>query len=295
MTDLPQNTRTYLGPITDNSRWDGFEMKVGDIYICTPPKCGTTWSQAISMMMIFGKVDFEGSLTKMSPWLESATRPIEDVNDILGAQAHRRCIKSHTPMDGVPYRSDVTYIAVYRHPLDVHFSMRNHVKNMKDSSLDHLFPDDPRKGADMFIHDVPPVGDCDHLTLHTLVAHYKSFRKWQHLPNVHLFHYATMKADLAGQMARFADVLGYEFSAENMAELIAGADFDAMRKKPAQFVPAAGMDFFKDEAAFFKSANSNKWEKHLSSADMVKYGARMEALLPPADRAWLESGSIGSP
>jgi aryl sulfotransferase len=290
MPDIPQRTRTYHGPITDSTRWDGFDIRDDDVFICTPPKCGTTWSQGICMMMIFGKVDFEGSLTSLSPWLESSTREIEEVNAVLNNQTNRRCIKSHTPMDGITYNPTATYIAVYRHPLDVHFSMRKHSENMDNAKLDHLFPDDPRAGALKFIKDTPPEQDCDHLTLETLIAHYKSFKKWEGLPNVHLFHYAKMKADLAREMHRFADVLGYSFTPDKMAELVEGATFDAMRKKPEQFTPAAGMGFFKDDAKFFYSASSIKWAKHLNEDDLAQYSARMGALLTENERKWLETG-----
>lgn len=292
MTDLPKRTVTYRGPITDSTRWDGFEVRADDVIISTPPKCGTTWSQSITCMMIQGKVDFEGSLAKISPWLESSTHPIEVVTEKLDTQTHRRCIKSHTPMDGITYDPRVTYIAVYRHPMDVHFSMRRHAENMMEGKLDHLFPSDPRSDALMFINDTPPVGDCDHLTLVTFTDHYKSFKKWEHLPNVHLFHYADMRADLPRAMARFADVLGYRFDDATMAALIKGTSFDEMRKLSERYTPSAGMGIFKNDAAFFNSASSNKWAKHLAEADMAVYGTRMDALLPPDDRRWLEHGTF---
>lgn len=291
MTNHPKRTATYHGPYTDSTRWDGFDVRATDVFICTPPKCGTTWSQGITCMMIHGRADFKGALVEISPWLESGTRAIETINENLAAQTHRRCIKSHSPMDGITYDPRATYIAVYRHPLDVHFSMRKHVENMNDEGLDHLFCGNPRDDALMFINDTAPAGNCDHLTLDTFTQHYKSFKKWQHLPNVHLFHYADMRADLPAAMARFADILGYEFDAATMADLITGASFGEMRKNANRFTPSAGMEVFKDDTKFFSSASSRKWEKHLTDADMVQYGARMDQLVSAKDRHWLENGS----
>ena len=57
MTNLPKRTKTYLGPITDCTRWDGFDLRADDAFICTPPKCGTTWSQNIICMMLQGCVE----------------------------------------------------------------------------------------------------------------------------------------------------------------------------------------------------------------------------------------------
>ena len=33
----------YRTAVFDNRRWAGFEARAGDIFVCTPPKCGTTW------------------------------------------------------------------------------------------------------------------------------------------------------------------------------------------------------------------------------------------------------------
>ena len=291
MSKIPKRTADYLGPLTNTNRWNDFKLRSDDIIITTPSKCGTTWSQNIAAMMVFGKVNFEGRLTDISPWVESVTSPMEKVHKTLNAQVHRRILKSHTPMDGIPYTPDVTYIAVYRHPLDIHFSMRNHSRNKVHSPLDHLFPADPRKGVLMFINDAPPTRNCDHLTLETVVGHYKSLKQWAHLPNIHLFHYADMKADLRKTMKRFAYILGYDFIPATMEKLIKGASFESMRKKSYKFTPHAGMGVFKDDESFFDSASSNKWEKYMTEADIELYHRRVSNMLEETDRIWLESGS----
>ena len=55
-----------------------------------------------------------------------------------GAQKGRRVVKTHAPADGFPIWEGVTVVAVYRHPLDVFFSLRKHVDNksvIDDSSI----------------------------------------------------------------------------------------------------------------------------------------------------------------
>ena len=39
--------RRYEASMYDSNRWDGFELRPGDIIISTPPKCGTTWTQKV--------------------------------------------------------------------------------------------------------------------------------------------------------------------------------------------------------------------------------------------------------
>ena len=103
MSDLPSQSRTYIGPLTDTSRWDKFQQRADDIFICTPPKCGTTWTQAITAMLVFGKVDHGMQPGNISPWIDANFEPIDDYLKLVEGQSHRRFIKTHTPFDGIPY------------------------------------------------------------------------------------------------------------------------------------------------------------------------------------------------
>lgn len=46
-------------------------------------------------------------------------RPVEEVHALLDAQTHRRIIKTHTPLEGVPFVDEVHYVIVGRDPRDV--------------------------------------------------------------------------------------------------------------------------------------------------------------------------------
>ena len=58
------------------------------------------------------------------------TRPLAEVTAALAAQTHRRFIKTHTPLDGLPLHADVTYLVVGRDPRDVAISFEHHAANM---------------------------------------------------------------------------------------------------------------------------------------------------------------------
>ncbi len=47
--------------LLDSRRWDGFEFRADDIVISTPPKCGTTWTQMITALLIFDTADLGGA------------------------------------------------------------------------------------------------------------------------------------------------------------------------------------------------------------------------------------------
>ena len=94
--------RRYVGTMYDSNRWDGFELRPGDIIIATPPKCGTTWTQMICALLILQEPELPLPLNRLSPWIDMVTRARTEVFADLQAQTHRRFIKTHTPLDGIP-------------------------------------------------------------------------------------------------------------------------------------------------------------------------------------------------
>ena len=100
MSYTPPKRRRYQGAITNTDRWQQFQEEPGDVFICTPPKCGTTWTVTIVTMLAQGRTDVAPQ--KLVQWVDAEVIPINDTVGALAAQTHRRCIKSHTPFDGAP-------------------------------------------------------------------------------------------------------------------------------------------------------------------------------------------------
>jgi len=119
----------YNWIVCDSARWDGFELRSDDIIISTPAKCGTTWTQMICALLILQEPELPLPLDTLSPWIDMVTRARTDVFADLEAQTHRRFIKTHTPLDGIPNDPTVTYICVGRDPRDVALSMDHHIDN----------------------------------------------------------------------------------------------------------------------------------------------------------------------
>jgi hypothetical protein len=86
--------RRYEGSMYDSNRWDGFELRPGDIIISTPPKCGTTWTQMIRALLILQEPELPLPLDTLSPRIDMVTRARTDVFADLEAQTHRRFIKT---------------------------------------------------------------------------------------------------------------------------------------------------------------------------------------------------------
>src|ERR1022692_2359371 len=108
----------YQSPEEDSGRWSNFPFRDGDIVISTRSKTGTTWVQMICALLIFHAPELPAPIAQLSPWLDHLITPREEVYARLAAQQHRRFIKTHTPLDGIPLDPRATYIVTARHPLD---------------------------------------------------------------------------------------------------------------------------------------------------------------------------------
>jgi len=301
--------RQYQSWLADSSRWDGFEFRAGDIVISTPSKCGTTWMQMICALLIFGDANLPRPLTELSPWLDIQTDTISNVFAALAAQRHRRFIKSHTPLDGLPFDDRVTYICVGRDPRDAAISSDNHLNNMNrevlikareravgSDDLPSLIPDEVPRAEDpverfwRWVEDDAPPNEGLELLLH----HLGTFWDRQQAANVVLIHYADLQADLEGEMRRLARLLGIVIGEEVWAGLVAEARFDRMRDRAGEIAPQVTMDgLWHDTNRFFNRGTSGQWRTFFGPQDLARYEARVRRLATPDLAAWAHGGWRG--
>ncbi|SFS14075.1 sulfotransferase domain-containing protein [Yoonia litorea] len=283
----------YLGALSDNRRWDQVKLRSDDVIVVTPPKCGTTWMQTIVALLITGDPHVETELSVRMPWVDIRIREMPEVAERLENMNHRRSMKSHTPIDGLPLHPEVQYLCVFRHPLDAHFSFRNHIRNVPIGWYDHWYPEDDPDGITFrrFLDGGPEGFDMDAMPLAHILRHYKTARALADRPNVTLFHYADMKRDLAGTFEHVAKLLGVTYAPAQMEELVSQATFDNMKQNAARFAPSGGKGFFKSDSAFFQSGKHQKWIGELSDAELAAYDAAMDAALTKDERDWLENGA----
>lgn len=290
-TVVAERQRDYLGPLTNTDIWHDFRLRADDVIVTTPPKCGTTWMLNIVMMLIHGRVVPDAGNSKEAPWLDCGFRDRQEIAVFLNSLERRRCIKSHTPMDGILYGSEPTYIVVYRHPVDAHFSLRRHASNMDNDWIDHLFPDDEREGFHRFIDAQLTDAGTDNFSVASIAHHFLRAKAHADRGNVHFFHYADLTRDLPGQIMRLAGLLDIALSEVLRDEIAQATTFKAMRKAVETSERRFHKDTpFRDLADFFESGSSNKWQGRLSDADMAAYAKRIGELLPADDVAWLEWG-----
>ncbi|AGL19543.1 sulfotransferase domain-containing protein [Actinoplanes sp. N902-109] len=287
MTDFVR----YRSDEEDSGRWLGFPFRTGDIVISTRSKSGTTWMQMIVALLVFRTPRLPAPLTELSPWLDWLIRPRAEVVDQLDRQQHRRFIKTHTPLDGVPIDPRVHYIVVARHPLDMAVSLFHQGENIDRERLRELTGAVPGPRAERpGPHDwlvrwaastADPRAAMD--SLPGVLWHLSDAWQRRHHPNIQLIHYADLKADLPGQMRAIAARLGLPAPDD---ELVEAATFGAMRARAAELAPNP-LGVLKDSQVFFRQGRSGAGRELLSSEELDRYHRRAAELAPPDLLDWL--------
>ncbi|HEX5017067.1 MAG TPA: sulfotransferase domain-containing protein [Actinomycetes bacterium] len=298
--------RRYRGFIADSERWERFAFRPDDVIITTPAKCGTTWMQNIVGMLLHDTTELGVPISVISPWLDMLIRTDDEVFGILDAQPHRRFIKTHTPLDGLPRVDSVTYIAVVRHPLDVALSDRDHDRNMRMDETERLrvaaagepdadvtrFPDWPDDEGDYlrwFIDsDYPPTGSGPN-SLDDYCQHVRTYWEARDADNVHLFHYTDMWNDLDVEMRRVADALDVVPDEDRWPDFVQAATLDSMRSRATTTAPEAHMAIWESAEQFFKVGGTRDWASLLTAEDIAHFEARLDEMAGDAAQ-WAVSG-----
>jgi aryl sulfotransferase len=293
---VPEVPVRYRSEDEDSGRWLDFPFRPGDIVISTRSKSGTTWMQMICALLVFQTPDLPAPLSHLSPWLDWLVQPSAEVYAELAAQEHRRFIKTHTPLDGVPIDPRATYIVVARHPLDMAVSLYHQGGNLDRERLRQLTgqpaPEEPpapqpplREWLLSWIdREVDPREEMD--SLPGVMWHLSDAWRRHDRHHVMLVHYDDLSTDLAGQMRRLAATLGIDVPDGIWPRLVEAATFEHMRAHADRLAPDPS-GILLSRAAFFRHGTSGSGRTLLGDEELARYHARAAALAPPDLLAWL--------
>lgn len=293
----------YKNLLQDNARWEEIELREGDIIVTTPPKCGTTWTQIICGLLVFGQPQLPKPLDELSYWVDAYWHTVDDIKAALEAQEHRRFLKSHTPIDGLPFDERVTYISVGRDTRDAGISMDFHMANMNWERVMEIRAATMPPEEVEFMHEMPEPAPTLHerfwswaesddvlIGLEGMLRHVNGFWDKRDEPNVLLLHYAEMKEDLEGQMRRIAAALGIDIPESDWPKLVEAATFDRVRAKSETLAPENTI--WKDKTEFFRKGSNGQWQDLFDEADLERYRARIAELTTPEISEWLHRGPV---
>jgi aryl sulfotransferase len=277
----------YVNFREDSTRWSALPMRPVDIVITAPAKAGTTWLQIICALLVFRTADLPASLAELSPWPDSRLTAAEEMAARLQAQRHRRFLKTHVPLDGLPHENGIRYLVGARDPLDIAVSFYHQQRNF-DAAKAGLGTPPPlppltewlaawiRQDADDVRQQVVSLpGVLHHIT-----------RSWQrrHHPDVLLVRYADLTTDLPGQMRRIAAHLNITVPEDRWSELVEAATFDRVKQRADRYAPAGPL---RDRSAFFRQGTNGSGAAVLGDDDLAAYERRLEQLVPAGLREWL--------
>lgn len=303
--------REYRTWIVDSRRWDYFRPRADDIIVASHPKCGTTWLQRIVSLLIFRSTD-PRPLDRISPWIDRRFPvPIGEVVANIEAQPHRRALKTHLPLDGLPLFDDVKYIHIARDGRDVCMSYHNHVANftaealasldkegLADEAIQRPHPRAPKDPAEFFrtwISKGVVPGHSDGSPIVSFFALERSYWQERKRRNFLLLHYNDLKADLRSEMQRIASFLDISIPDDLWPGFIEAASFQTMRRDAAKIAPGVTSMFEKGADTFFFKASNGRWRDVLTPGDLAQYEAKVRGNFSSDCAAWVERGRDEGP
>mmetsp|Transcript_54206 Transcript_54206/g.89730 ORF Transcript_54206/g.89730 Transcript_54206/m.89730 type:complete len:362 (-) Transcript_54206:488-1573(-) len=305
----------------DSTRWYDFEQHPSDIYVNTPAKAGTTWTQEIVGQLLYNgdipKHANTESIHDISPWLALSVTPKQAVLGMLQQQLEkkniaRRMIKTHEPVEAMPFHPECKYIVVARDFRDVVWSIYNHYSqftdeayaaiNSQDKGYSRSFKPMPKFNFEdgsfteydlfkMMLTEPDDDGNPDGGPWWSQLWVIGSWWKIRDLPNVKLVHYANLKEDLAGSVRSIAEFCEIPIDEERFDYIVSLCTFESMKARSVSPIPKDA-PFFKDRSKFMNKGQTGRWQTVLSDEDTEKYRTVARRYLDDEGIRWLETGKL---
>lgn len=295
----PRKTREFHNHHFDSTIWNDFEFREDDIIIATYAKTGTTWMQQIIAQLLFdGEEDLE--VADMSPWMDLRVPPKEIKLPLVEAQAHRRFVKTHLPVDALVFSEKAKYVYVGRDGRDVLLSMHNHHTTANATWYEALNDTPGRVGPPIekpsssiaqYYHDW-----LDH-NGHPWWPFWENIRSWwalRNLPNVYLVHFANLKSDMPGEIRKIAKFLEIPINEDKWESMLLHCSFDYMKANATKSVPLGGAFWDGGAQSFFHKGTNGRWRGLLQKDEILKYERLADKELNKECAHWLATGEIST-
>lgn len=298
----------YQNHHLDSTRWQGVEPRDGDIIVTTAYKSGTTWTQQILNALLHDGEDPLPALHDSSPWVDARFMgSAEQMWEQCAAFEGQRFLKSHLPLDGLPWWPEARYVVVCRDARDVFMSLLNHYGSYTEFAF-KLFndlpgrvgppmppcPDDPRELWRQWMTRGWFEWESEGYPFWSNLHHTASYWPYRHLPNVLFLHYNDMLADLDAAVRRLAGFCRIEIDDDLVARVVECTTFSNLKQSSieAEKKKAAGMPevFRGGQETFFNKGTNGRWRDVLTDDDLELYVAAKQRVLEPDCARWLEEG-----
>jgi aryl sulfotransferase len=234
----------------------------------------------------------------------------KEIHQALEAQTFRRFLKTHLPLDGLPYFPNVKYLIVCRDPRDVFMSLINHYGNYTPMAFE-AFNGGDRVGTPMpsfkeeFNDDVSAFWkswisrgwfdwESEGYPFWGNMNHAQTFWNYRELPNFHFLHFADLLADLPGSVRDIANFIDHPVTDAEVARIVDVNTFANVKKKAIETDANADPndpEFFKGgQTGFIFKGTNGRWKDVLTAEDLALYEDAKKGLLSDDCAEWLENG-----
>ena len=301
----PERSRIYKTHMLDSTAWNSFKPRTNDVVITTPVKAGTTWMQTIVGNLIFQGQEMPHPLWQLTLWLDSrGGGTIEEKLDLLEAQTHQRFLKTHLPLDALPYSPEIKYIYVGRDGRDIFMSLWNHYRHLRPDLI-AVWNRTPERANDPF----PPCPDDIHeffqmwmtkswfpwehdgFPFYSVFYHLQAWWAYRHLPNILFIHFNDLLADLDGQMRLIANYLNIEINEAVWPTLVDKATFKTMKENATNLIAGGGEFLLGGAQQFINKGTNGRWQGVLTKKELNLYEEAVTKQLSPESKQWLEFGA----
>jgi aryl sulfotransferase len=294
---MPVTSRVYQHHSLDSTRWKWFEPRDGDVVVASSYKSGTTWVQLIVLQLLgFECHDIDG----IAPWLESPATPIERVLEELEARTTRRVIKTHLPLDALPYHNNIRYLVVCRDGRDVFMSLWNHYQQMVRypflslrKAVGRVGPPLPRCPSDIreFWRDWITQGwfswEREGYPFWGNLRHTATWWEWRHLSNIHFLHFNDLLVRPAEEIRLIARHIDAKTNCGRVADVVEGTTFANVKANASTLLPRAEFAFRGGAGSFIFQGSIRRWIGVLDEKDLELYSIALRRETPTECATWL--------
>jgi len=297
-TAWPVKRRELKTAVFDSTRWNGFPFRDGDVVVASWGKTGTTWVEQIVSQLLMGAP--EGLRVGGGPWVDLRLQPLDEMLCEVERMAHRRCLKTHLPLEALVFSRLAKYIYVARDARDVVWSAYNHQASFTQTVLD-LFNNLPGRVGPPVTHPQFDIrayylqfleaGEMPGFGMAPFWSHVRDWCEARHLPNVLLVHFDNLKRDLASEALRIAAFLEVNLEQAQWPVLLEHCSFDYMRSA-ASAAEVFTLLWRDGPQSFFHKGTNGRWKDVLTPEEIARCDEVAARELTAECSHWLRTGEL---
>jgi aryl sulfotransferase len=330
--NLPVRTMDYKSHMLDSERWNEVVSRPGDVVVASSYRAGAGWAESIISHLL--KKPCSGAELNTSapsstttnvsstaslpcPCIETRGGPPVHVlrQQLAAASPHDRVLKTHLPLDGLPFSAGTRYVVVGRDLRDVACSCVSQWKSGSASRCQHMndsvtsdnvasCDDTVAVGPPMpslsgvtarecFLDLLEPSSEGEAMGLCSYWHLYDTWFQYRHLPNVHFMHCNDLKNDFRSEVSKLASFLNVTLSSSELDQLQVYVSLSYLKSHAHDALCLNAACIHSDgRGSFSHVVSKGCWNGVLSKKDIQLYLDYGRRRLGDACFYWLLTGEL---